>query len=164
MFSLEQIISYFKEVARSIKFQLSAIVTFGSVLWLVWFKEGSEIKIILTILFLFPLCIFLFSIVEKAILFFIAKVERRKHLNNLTPEELEFISYYTDNDTKTRYMPCINGTYKDSGIINPLITKNILYIASNMSEYRGDHWMSKEQYLPINIHDDIFAYFKKNYR
>ena len=80
MFGLNEIISYFKEVSHSLKFQLSAALTFGTALALVWFKEDNELKIILTILFLFPTCMFIGSLIEKAMLFSKKKKERKSQI------------------------------------------------------------------------------------
>jgi len=160
MFNLKELISYFKEVASSSKFQISASITFGMALLLVWLKENDQLKIFLTILFLFPLCMFVGSIIEKIYLLIRNYHYQKIAWKNLTPQEEEFISYYTKGNTKTQYMPVYNGTYAESGIINPLINKQILYIASNLSEYRGD-WMDGQQYFPINIHDKAFLFFTK---
>jgi len=161
MFNVEQVTTYFKEVTGSIKFQLSSAVTFGTALLLVWLKEDNEKKIFLTILFLFPICMFVGTIVERAFSFVRSQVRQRRSWKNLTPEEIMFVSFYIQQNTKTRYVPIFNGTYRDSGIINPLIQKGILYLASSMSEFRGDDFMSKEQHFPINIRDNAFDYYKR---
>jgi len=163
MFNLNHVLNYFKEVASSLKFQISSTITFGAALLLVWSKENDQQKILLTILFIFPLCMFLGSIIEKFFLLIRKKIQQKVDWNNLTPIEQQFISYYINNNTRTRYMTAYNGTYTDSGIINPLISKGILYIASRMSEYRGESWMSAEQQFPINIHDKAFAFFAKKH-
>ena len=163
MFSLKDVVGYFKEVTSSLKFQISAAITFGSALLLVWLKENNELKILLTILFLFPTCMFVGSIGEK-IYVRISNHQRKKVAwNNLSPQEERFVAYYTKENTRTRYMPAYNGTYTDSGIINPLISKRILYLASNMSEFRGESWMDAEQHFPINISDEAFAFFTKKF-
>lgn len=161
VFDLKEVVSYFKEVAGSLKFQISAAITFGSTLLLVWLEENNQLKIFLTILFLFPTCMFVGSIIEK--IYVRISNHRRKKVawNNLSPQEEEFIAYYIKENTRTRYMPAYNGTYRDSGIINPLIGKRILYLASNMSEFRGESWMSAEQHFPVNIRDDAFSFFTK---
>ena len=161
MFNLKEVVNYFKEVTGSLKFQISAAITFGTALLLVWLKENNELKILLTILFLFPICMFIGSIIEKAYLLIRNSHQKKVAWNSLTPQEEEFVSYYIKGNTKTRYMPAYNGTYRDSGIINPLIGKHILYIASNMSEFRGESWMSAEQHFPINIRDEAFLFFTK---
>jgi hypothetical protein len=66
MFPLDQMIGYFKEVASSLKFQASAAITFGTALIMVWLKEVSELKIFLTILFLFPTSMLVGSLIGKA--------------------------------------------------------------------------------------------------
>jgi len=162
MFNAEQIAAYFKAVAKDIKTQVSAAVSFGTGLFLLWYRQGSELKIFITILFIFPICMFFCSIVEKIILASRNQIRIRKSWRDLTPDELAFLSFYVSNNTRTRYVPIYNGTYQDSGIINPLIAKGILYLASQMSEYRGDSWMSAMQHFPINIHDKAFSFFKKN--
>lgn len=70
MLILNEVISYFKEVSANLKFQVSATITFGYVLMLVWLKEDNELKILLTVLFLFPTCMLLGSLVEKAMAYF----------------------------------------------------------------------------------------------
>jgi hypothetical protein len=163
MFNINDIINYFKEVNSGVKFQLSAIVTFGAALTLVWLKEDNELKIFLTFLFLFPLCMFVFGLIEKVYMFIRCRNNRIKAWNSLTFDERRFLLYYLINKTKTQYIPCINGTYTDSGIINPLIHKKILYLGSTMSEYRGEDWMSMEQHFPINIHDLAYEYLRNKY-
>lgn len=152
---------YFREVANSTKFQISAAVSFGTALFLIWSDNSDPIKITLTILFLFAACMFVTSLAEKAGYGIYKKFKRKKDWNSLTPEEIEFVSYYITNNTKTRYVVANNGTWRDSGIINPLTQKGILYLASNMSEYRGDSWMDSNQTFPFNIHDDAFKFFTK---
>ena len=160
MFSLKEIIGYFKEVASSVKFQLSAAITFGTALALVWLnQEENDLKIFLTILFLFPVCMFVIGLIEKIYLAVRNNRRRIKAWNNLTIDERRFLAYYLTNKTKTRYVSCRNGTYSDSGYINPLISKGILYLGSRMSEFRGEDWMSMEQQFPINIHDKAYEYF-----
>jgi hypothetical protein len=157
-------IDYFKEVAKSTKFQISATVSFGTALFLTWFGEHQVTKILLTILFLFPASMFVTSLIEKAFFWTRQKIRRKHQWNALTPEEIEFVSYYINNNTKTRYVVIYNGTYQDSGIINPLIRKGILYRASNTSEFRGESWMSAEQHFPFNIHDNAFEFFQRHCR
>lgn len=161
MINIDTLISYFKEVGSSLKVQISAAITFGTALILVWTKNSDNLKITLTILFLFPALMFIFSLLEKLCLFIKKERQQQKLWSNLTPEEVEFISYYVKNNTKTRYMTANNGTYQDSGIINPLIAKNILYIASSMSEFRGESRQSMRQQFPINIQDKAFGFFTK---
>ena len=79
----------------------------------------------------------------------------------MTHEEIEFVSHYIKNNTKTKYVIAYNGAWRDSGIINPLIHKGILYLASEISEYRGDSWENMDQSFPINIHDDAYKFFIK---
>ena len=157
---------YFKEVTNSTKFQLSATITFGTAMVLIWIDSTKITEIIFTILFLFPTCMLLSSLVEKIFSFFMGiyvsfDQERKKKAawENLTPEEIEFIQYYIMNNTKTRYVRIFNGTYQDSGIINPLISKGILYMASKTSEFRGDSIFDAEQTFPFNIHDEAFEFF-----
>lgn len=152
---------YFREVANSTKFQISAAVSFGAALFLIWSENNNPIKVILTILFLFATCMLVASLVEKTGSWIYKRVKRKKEWNNLTPEEMEFVLYYVKNNTKTKYIIAYNGTWSDSGIINPLEQKGILYRASNMSEYRGDSWQNMDQTFPFNIHDAAFEFFKK---
>ena len=77
MLGLNEVVSYFKEVASSLKFQVAAAITFGAALLLVWLKEDNELKIVLTVLFLFPTCMFVGSIVERIVGFFKRKKERK---------------------------------------------------------------------------------------
>lgn len=159
MFNLDQIFSYFKTLAStSLKFQISAAITFGTALVLVWLNEDNELKIFLTILFLFTFCMVTSLIIEKIYIAYRKKKRRSKDWNSVTQDELDFLSYYIKNKTKTRYVPCPNGTYQDSGIINPLIKKEILYVASTMSEFRGSEF-NREQQFPINIHDTAYEFF-----
>lgn len=103
-----------------------------------------------------------FSIAFVEIIVFLHHWNREKNIwSNLTEEEKSFIDYYVERKTKTRYVTVYNGTYTNSGIINPLIQKKILYLASNMSEYRGESRMSAKQQFPINIHDGAYKYFCK---
>jgi hypothetical protein len=101
---------------------------------------------------------FIVSTIEETYIFITNHIWRNIAWKKLTPEEETFISHYISENTKTRYMPANNGTYRDSGIINPLIRKGILYIASNMSEFRGE-WLDASQYFPINMTDKAFSYF-----
>lgn len=163
MINVEQIALYFKAVSGSIKFQLSAALAFGAALVLLWIKKGSELQILLTILFLFPIFMFFGTLIEKIFLFLKNETQRKRDWTNLTPEECNSIQHYVNNNTKTQYVLINNGTYRDSGTINPLIHKGILYIASDVSEYRGNDFMSMNQYYPINIQDRAFEFFKKNF-
>ena len=95
---------------------------------------------------------------EKIFTIIANKYRRNKAWNNLTDDEQKFLAFYFINKTKTQYVSCYNGTYTDSGIINPLIKKEILYLASNLSEYRGEHWAAREQQFPINITDDAYVH------
>ncbi len=115
---------YFRVIADSTKFQISAIISFGTALFFIWSDDNDPTKVTLTILFLFPVCMLVVSLVEKVGYSIYKKIKRKKDWNDLTPEKAEFISYYIENNTKTRYVNIYNGTYKDSGIINPLIRKN----------------------------------------
>lgn len=159
MLSNINFMDYFREVANSTKFQISAAISFGAALFLIWSGDNDPIKIALTILFLFAACMFLISLAEKIGFGIYKEIKKKRNWNNLTPEEIEFVSYYIKNNTKTRYMVIFNGTYRDSGIINPLIGKRILYRASDMSEFRGDSIYDREQCFPFNIHDDAFKFF-----
>ena len=64
MVNMPEVTSYFKEVARSIKFQVAAAITFGVALIFVWMR-ATTFEITLTILFLFPFCMLMGSIAEK---------------------------------------------------------------------------------------------------
>lgn len=161
MLSNINFMDYFREVANSAKFQISAAVSFGTALVLIWSGEDDHIKTIVTILFLFAACMFVISLTEKVFYGIYKKIKKKRDWNNLTPEEITFVSYYIENNTKTRYVVINNGTYRDSGIINPLIDKRILYRASNMSEYRGDSVYTMEQTFPFNIYDEVFSFFIK---
>lgn len=163
MLDLSLITNYFKEISSSLKFQLSAAVTFGVALFMVWFGEDNELKIFLTVLFLFPTCMFLGAIIEKLYITISKYKDKKKKWSNLSREELDYIKYYIDNETKMRYVPVYNGTYENSGIINPLISKNILYLASKVSEFRGEDFYSREQTFPINITDEALEFFKKHF-
>ena len=159
MFQDFNFMAYFRELLNNTKFQISSAISFGAALLLLIFK-AKTLTLVLTILFLLPFSLIIVSLIEK-IYFKIYNVrKRKKDWNNLTAEELNFVSYYIKNNTKTQYVVAYNGTYKDSGIINPLINKKILYIASNMSEFRGESYMTREQCFPFNIHDDAFEFFK----
>lgn len=79
MFSVVGLQSYFKEVTGSLKFQLSAAITFGVALLLVW-NAASDSKVYLTILFLFPACMFLGSIIEKIIRWREVKKEKKDEM------------------------------------------------------------------------------------
>lgn len=161
MFTADQIATYVKSLIESVKVQVSAAITFGTVLALVWFNnEGNELKIFLTVLFLFPLTILVYSLIEKVLLTIKTSAKKKKDWVNLTPEELNFIESYIKRNSKVRYVTVYNGTYRDSGIIQLLTEKNIIYRASSMSEFRGEDWMSREQQFPFNIHDEAFTFFK----
>lgn len=77
MINPNNVISYFKEVATSIKFQISASLTFGIALLLVWLKENNDLRIILTILFLFPALMLICSLVEKIFIFYKKKKDQK---------------------------------------------------------------------------------------
>ncbi|PIR00428.1 MAG: hypothetical protein COV66_06785 [Nitrospinae bacterium CG11_big_fil_rev_8_21_14_0_20_45_15] len=161
MLSNFNFIDFFREVAKSTKFQISAAVSFGVALFLIWSEKNDPVKVTLTILFLFAACMLVSSLAEKFGCWILKKIKRNKDWNTLTPEEKEFVSHYILNNTKTRYVITFNGAWRDSGIINPLIHKGVLYLASEISEYRGDSWEIMEQTFPINIHDDAFKFFTK---
>ncbi len=112
---------YIKQILKSWKLQISAIVTFGVALFFLWHGEDNELKITFTILFLFPLCFFSITLLEKISIPIRRWWYKRQAWNYLTPEEREFVSYYITGNTKTRYMLCSNGTYKDSGHSTGLI-------------------------------------------
>lgn len=152
---------YFREVANSAKFQISATLSFGCALYLIWFSASDLLKVTVTVLFLFPVSMLFITLVEKGVFKIYQRYNRSKQWNNLTPEESEVVFHYIRNNTKTKYVIMHNGTYRDSGIINPLIDKGILYIASDMTEYRGNDFLNMEQCLPFNIHDNAFEFFKK---
>ncbi len=44
------VMDYFREVANSAKFQISAALSFGTALFLIWFADTTPLKITLTIL------------------------------------------------------------------------------------------------------------------
>ena len=157
MINIEKILAHFKELASSSKIQISVAISFGIAIFLFWGQINNELKIPLVILFLFSTCMPSLSLIKKTFLY----LNKLKSWKNLTPEEIKFIEYYVINNTKTRYMSCRNGTYKDSGIINPLIDKGIFFLASRTSEYRVQPSGLKEQSLPININDQAFKYFMK---
>ena len=159
MLSLNDIISFFKEAAGSTKLLISATIAFGAALVLVWPQENNELKISVIILFLFFLCMLLLNLGEKIYSAWASKRRQTKAWDNLTKDEHNFLAYYFTNKTKTRYIPCCNGTYTNSGIINLLISKGILYLGSNMSEFREENGMPPEQYFPINIHDKAYEFF-----
>ncbi len=161
MFPNINFMDYFKEVANSTRFQISASVSFGTALVQIWLENNDPVKITFIVLFLFATCMFIVSIIEKIFGFIYSEVRRRKDWKNLTSEELEFVKYYINGQTKTRYVVAYNGTWSDSGIINPLCEKGILYLASNISEYRGESFMTMEQNFPFNIHDKAYDYFAK---
>lgn len=154
---------YFKETLRSTKFQISSFLSFGAALALICLEEDSLAKIFFTILFTFPLCIFVLSLCEKIYLKTIAAFKKHQDWNFLSKGEEDFIIFYITNKTKTRYVTSYNGACKDCGVFHPLIKKNILYYASDVSEYRGDSWQSMSQEFPINITDDAYRYFEKKY-
>ena len=161
MLSNINFMDYFRAVANSAKFQISAAVSFGAALILTWYLPEDFIKITLTLLFLFPVCMFTITLCEKLWYFFYQKYKTHKEWNNLTQAEDEFIDYYIKHKTKTRYMVIYNGTYRDSGVINLLLKKKILYLASNVSEYRGDSIYDMEQYMPFNINDKAYEHFMR---
>jgi ABC-type multidrug transport system fused ATPase/permease subunit len=157
MLNLTEIVNYFKALSASIKFQIAATISFGVALVLGLFTDYKFPIIVLAIFFLFAVSVFILTIAEKVL----NAILRRRSWENLTPQEEEFIGVYLKKNEKVRYMYVFNGTYRDSGIINPLISKGILYRASNMSEYRGKSWQSMNQYIPINMHDRAFSFFMK---
>ena len=57
-------------MTTNIKFQISAALTFGVALILVWSEQGNETKIITTIFFLFPTFMLTTSLVERMVIFF----------------------------------------------------------------------------------------------
>lgn len=160
MFSNLNVMDYFKEVSNSTRFQVAATISFGTALILIWINT-EIIRILGTILFLFPLSMLITSLIEKIYTKVEQSIKRKKDWNNLTPEEQEFVKFYIKNNTKTRYMIAYNGTWQDSGIVNPLVNKKILYLASNMSEFRGEDWQDMEQRFPFNINDNAFEFFKE---
>ena len=85
---------YLREVANSAQFQISAAVSFGTALFLIWSGDNEPTKIVLTILFLFAACMFVTSLAEKLGYGIYKKIKRKNDWNNLTPEELDFVSYY----------------------------------------------------------------------
>jgi len=153
--------AYFQAVFNNVRFRISSAVTFGVVLLLILPNGDNPIKILFTILFLFPFCMLVVPFLEYICNAITIKIRRSSDWSNLSPEEIEFISYYIKNETKTRYVVVCNGTWHDSGIINPLVSKKILYLASNESEFRGNSWATAGQYLPFNIYDDAFRFYKK---
>lgn len=155
---------YFREVANSAKFQISAAISFGTALVLIWLDDNDPVKITLTVLFLFAACMFIVSLIEKIGYGIYKRIKKNRDWNNLTPEETEFIKHYIQSDTKTRYQVAYNGTWQDSGVITLLKQKRIIYLASTTSEFRGESWMSAEQTFPFNIHDDAFKFFKKKFK
>lgn len=76
---------------------------------------------------------------------------------SLTEEENIFVSYYIRNNTKTQYVTAYNGACVSSGTINLLLKKRIIYLASQMSEYRDN-----KQQFPFNIYNDAFYFFKRH--
>lgn len=152
-----QLMNLLKEIKKSVTFQVSCAITFGVLLLLSWLKEPSELNFFLVFLFLLPFSLSLLNLINNLVTTILIQLRLRKNRNNLTIEEANFISYYLLNKTKTRYAPCFNGTYKNSGIINPLIHKKILYLASTLSEYRNS-----EQHFPINIYDNSYSFYEKN--
>lgn len=152
---------YFREVANSAKFQLSATISFGTALYLI-LVDGSEIvRILLTILFLFPACMFVISLCEK-IFYYIYKLRKmNKDWNNLTPKEEEFLSFYIKNNTRTKYVEVVyGGAYEDSGTIDILCRKRIIYRASERAEQRPNQ-LCGDYSFPFNIYDKAFLFFKK---
>lgn len=154
--SLDGITEYFMEVAKSTKIQISAAFTLVVPLYLIWHGDKDYAKLTVTILFLFPTSMLIIFLLEKICFGISSYIKRRKQWNSLTPEEIKFISYYITKNTQTRYVSARYGTYSDSGIINGLIVKEILYMASNISEFREGG-----QTLPFNITDRAFSFFKK---
>ena len=77
MFSLNEITSYLKVVARSIKFQISSTISFGAGLFLLVRGNDYE-RIIFTILFLFPCCMLVCSISERVGNYFKNKEQQRR--------------------------------------------------------------------------------------
>lgn len=69
---------YFREVANSTKFQISAAISFGTALFLIWSGDSEPTKIILTILFLFAACMFIISLAEKAGYGIYGKLKQKK--------------------------------------------------------------------------------------
>lgn len=161
MFSNINLMDYFKEVANSTRFQISASISFGTALVQIWVGDTDPVKITMIVLFLFATCMFIVSIIETIFSIIRRRITKQKDWSNLTSEEIEFIRYYITKQTKTRYVVAYHGTWTDSGVINPLCEKDILYLASSMSEYRGEHWMAMDQTFPFNIHDKAYDHFAK---
>lgn len=118
--------------------------------------------------FIIPLllAIFLAIAASELIIKLGSFVHKRLYLwNHLTPEELEFIACYFEKNIRTKYVIAYNGACKDSGTINLLLNKSIIYLASGMSEYRaeGGSCMSADQYFPFNIYEDAFTFFKRKF-
>ncbi len=76
MLNISDFLGYFKDLRNSLKFQLSATITFGIGLLLIW-NGFNESKIYFTVLCLFPACMFLGSIIEKIVQWREAK--KKKH-------------------------------------------------------------------------------------
>jgi hypothetical protein len=87
----------------------------------------------------------------------------RRHViwGDMTAQELEFLSYYISNNTRIRYVAVFNGTYKDSGVIELLVRKRIIYLASTLSEFRSDGYHSATQQFPFNIYPGAYKFFRK---
>ncbi|PJY96155.1 superinfection exclusion B family protein [Pseudomonas donghuensis] len=72
----------------------------------------------------------------------------QKGLNNLTPEEKNFLSGYITNNTRTQSAP-----YTD-GMINGLVAATIIYRSSNLSQYHTT--------FPYNIQPWAWEYLHKH--
>lgn len=143
--------------------QFVCAVSFGVPLY--FFYETLDIswRLVLSIVCLLALVSLTYTISEKTYMSIRRWLKKREGWKNLSSEELEYIKYYITENTIMRYVPAYNGTYQNSGIINPLRAKGILYLASNESEWRGESWMSAGHEFPININDNAFQYFKKKF-
>jgi hypothetical protein len=74
MDTLSSLIDYFKEVSKSIKFQTSAALAFGFGLVALWVGKG-KIEVALIVLFTFPACMVVISLLEKLVVW---RRERRE--------------------------------------------------------------------------------------
>jgi hypothetical protein len=76
MGTLSSLIEYFKEVSKSIKFQLSAALSFGCGLVALWVGKGKT-EVALIVLFTFPACMLLCSLLEKLVAWLHERKEKR---------------------------------------------------------------------------------------
>lgn len=162
MFNKETL-QYAEALIRSTKLQFVCAVSFG--IPLLFYYEDIELllKITLLVFALLPLSALFFSFGEclkKLYEGHKKKTDKLKKWNDLTNEEIEFVRYYIKENTKCRYVSAHHGAPRDSGIVNMLRAKGILYLANNQSEFRGT-WQSGTHCFPFNIYDDAFEFFKK---